>query len=156
MKKVIAQALARMVEECFEGAAGIAYFTGETPGRTIFDTLKGLDASAASRQLSPVTYSVVSHTRHLLEAMRGSNRWAATGQFYADFEAAWVEQTADESRWDELRQELRAEYEQMRIWLSEDERLTHENLHWTLSILPHCAYHLGAIRQLALLSAHMP
>ena len=148
----VAAAIGDLVSECFLGDEGTAHFTGEGEGRAIFATLAGLDAAAASCRLSLGTNSVVAHVRHLVEAMRGSNGWAATGKFSADFDGAWEEQTATQERWRELQSELRRELEIMRGWLSDGERLTADNVHWTLSVLAHCAYHLGSIRQLAALA----
>lgn len=153
MKGEFAAATAQMVRECFEGTPGTPYFTGETNGETLLITLARLDASQASLRIAPNANSVVAHTRHLLEAISGSNRWAKTGAFSADFANAWLEQEATPARWDQLRASLEREYRTLLTWLVDGDRITEENLHWTLSILPHCAYHLGAIRQLSKLKA---
>ncbi len=149
MNEGFAAALSEMVRECFEGTQGVPYFTGETEGATILATIAKLDASAASTRIHRNVNTVVSHTRHLLEAISGSNRWARTGVFQADFNGGWMEQKASTARWDELRANLEAEYRILLTWLIDGDCITDENLRWTLSILPHCAYHLGAIRQIA-------
>lgn len=154
MKKEFAVAIAEMVRECFEGTGGTPYFTGEANGETLLVTLANLDADQASRRIDPNVNTVVAHTRHLLEAIAGSNRWATTGTFQADFTNAWREQEAVPARWDQLRNDLESEYRTLLTWLADDKRITDENLCWTISILPHCAYHLGAIRQLAKACQH--
>lgn len=148
MKAVIAAALSEMVRECFEEGQGVRHFTGLSADAALFANLSKLDAAQASTRIHPRLNTVVAHTRHLLEAISGSNRWAATGAFEADFGEAWLEQEASPARWDELRQRLASEYEALMGWLSDGERLDDANLRWTLAILPHCAYHLGAIVQL--------
>jgi hypothetical protein len=148
-----AKSVEALFRECFEGHPSLPRFTGHDPNHTLFGELSGLTAAEASVVAGVEAHSVAAHVRHLTEALRGSNGWALQGMFVADFDAAWIERPVSEEEWEAMRRELRSAYESVLEWLGNDTRLSDENtMLWTMSILAHSAYHLGAIRQLAMVA----
>ncbi len=146
------EALKCLLLECFQSAANTPRFAGGDPNHTLLKELEQLTADEASTVLSGNLNSVAAHARHLVVALRGSNRWAMQGEFQGDFAAAWKQQAVDPLSWELLQAELQKEVANVLSWVADESRLCdQETVLWTLSILPHCAYHLGAIRQLAAL-----
>ena len=112
------------------------------------DKLSAADASAKHGRGS----SIAAHVEHLRYGFELMNRWVA-GESNpwknADWTAAWRQTTVSEEDWQRLRDSLRRETGTWLSTLGTPRDLDTTRLTYMLSTLPHLAYHLGAIRQMA-------
>jgi hypothetical protein len=80
------------------------------------------------------------------------NRWAREGgDPFADatWDAAWKTSRVDAAAWEDIRDGLRAEASRWREVLSAPREVSSVELAGMIGSLAHLAYHLGAIRQIA-------
>ena len=114
-------------------------------------SLERLAAADASRALHGGA-TVAAHAQHLRYGLSLMNRWAREGgDPFADakWDEAWKTSTVSENDWAEIRGGLG---EQIRRWkeaLSTPRETTHAELCGLIGSVAHLAYHLGAIRQIA-------
>ena len=112
------------------------------------DKLSAADASATHGRGS----SIAAHVEHLRYGFELMNRWVA-GESNpwktADWTAAWKHTTVSEDDWQRLRGELCRETSTWLSTLGAPREVDTTRLTYMLSTIPHLAYHLGAIRQMA-------
>jgi hypothetical protein len=93
---------------------------------------------------------VASHVDHLRYGLNRLNREARGEQLEpANWAQSWTRQQVDDEQWDTLRAALASE---ARAWLEVMQQPpVWDEIGYTdaISSIPHLAYHLGAIRQLA-------
>lgn len=96
--------------------------------------------------------SIAAHTDHLRYGLALLNRWAR-GEHNpwksADWTESWRRTSVTNAQWTSLRDELRRESEEWLKTLGASRELKHEEACWIVGSIPHLAYHLGAIRQIA-------
>ena len=96
--------------------------------------------------------SIAAHTDHLRYGLVLLNRWArgeANPWKDADWTESWHNRTVTTAQWKSLRDELRRESSEWLRALGMARQLRHEEACWIVGSIPHLAYHLGAIRQIA-------
>lgn len=116
---------------------------------SLLGTLDGLDARQASVDPRGDGTTIAGVAAHILFTLQFGNSYLRGERPDMDWEDSWGVQTVNADEWMALQDELRAEYETTL-------RLIEAIPHWdnemlvtgTLALLPHCAYHFGAIRQL--------
>jgi hypothetical protein len=115
------------------------------------DRLSAADASARAPGRSSVA-AHVDHVRYGLELLnrwsRGENPWAD-----ADWTASWQRQTVDDRAWEALRKALRTEATAWIEAAGREREMDDQALAGVLGSVAHLAYHMGAIRQIALAAA---
>jgi hypothetical protein len=143
--------------ETFEGEVtpGMCWITDGTPESAVFGAIEALGPEQAFASPAPGARSIAAHVAHLrfaldltAERMRGANPpadWAGSFDF-AD---------ATPSGWESLKQDLRRAYDSVLAILQESrgrsvQELPPINLVGLAAMTAHNAYHLGAIRQIAL------
>jgi hypothetical protein len=144
--KLFRAELLAIQEETFEKHHG-AY---TDKGTSLFETLAGIDHGLASRMLPGLRESTAGHVYHakfyiivLQEYMTGDR----TGK--TDWSESWRLSMVDEKAWAELRKDLEAEYRKLMGFVTAKADWGNgDHVGGALAILAHCAYHLGAIRQL--------
>jgi hypothetical protein len=146
---VLPRVLVTLLSEALNGTAADAYFLN--PGdRGLLASLDALSAEAASARPAGRS-SVAAHVAHLRYGLGLLNRAARGEDVWADanWAESWTHQSVTEEQWQTLRADLANE---ARGWLdvmkhppSWDEA----ELTGAVGSIPHLAYHLGAIRQLA-------
>jgi hypothetical protein len=81
--------------------------------------------------------------------LRGANAHIHGAEPDGNWESSWSQQTVSVEEWAELGADVRREARVLLGWLEADPHWADENyLIGALAILPHMAFHLGAIRQL--------
>jgi hypothetical protein len=146
---LLPRVLTTLLSEALYGPAADAYFLN--PGdRGLLASLDALSAETASARPGWRS-SVASHVDHLRYGLslmnrfaKGENPWAS-----ANWADSWTRQQVDNEQWKALRSELARE---ARAWLEamkQPRGWDESELAGAVATIPHLAYHLGAIRQLA-------
>lgn len=144
------KALLKLFDEVYAGPRDhkMTWIVSNEPDAGLFGMLSRVNAAEASKTLAS-GQSVASHVEHL--------RWSLVvlAQYYRDidpkpnWEESWSVHEVDEAAWDKLRADLENEYKTLRELLA-------QRMDWpdeifftgTMAIVPHAAYHLGALRQM--------
>lgn len=144
-------ALLVLFKETFEGIPPGETGTWFVQGKEgIFDALQNTSAEQASRKPSSGSNSIAAHVNHIRYALQLANSENAGGtKPEGDWESSWDVQQMNETEWAQADQDVRREYEIFMKWLRINPDWHDEETNiYSLSLLPHMAYHLGAIRQL--------
>ncbi len=139
-----------LFRECFEGRPEGQEYTWFVEGREgIFDTLESTGAETASIKPSPECASIAAHTFHIRYALRGANAYLGGPPQEGDWESSWARQEVNEEEWEELKKDVRYQYEFFLNYFQQPPDFPSQDhaLGFTAQ-LPHMAYHLGAIRQI--------
>lgn len=149
MAKDFQRAAVVLFKEAFEGMPTGQDYTWFVQGKEgIFDALDSVDAERASRHAGDAS-SIAAHAYHLLYAMRWANTAQGGERPEGSWEDSWRKQDATPEEWAALKAALREEVERFVPWLETNEDWSFDEAYLaTLAVLPHVAYHLGAIRQL--------
>lgn len=123
------------------------WFIDNAPGSGLFGTLAAMSAAEASRA-GPSGTTVAAHVEHLRWSLALANAFARGEQPQPDWQASWKVTTVDTDSWEDLRADLRQEYDTLYAALAKQEDVSGQMLTGILALVPHAAYHLGAIRQL--------
>jgi hypothetical protein len=151
-----AQTLAELFTEAFEGAADprTTWFVSNAPGAGIFGTLAGLSAQDASRAPGAGRRSAAAHASHLEFSLRVSGARLRGEDPRVNWAESWAVSSVDERGWKGVQASLRAAYDAFRVQLAARDGWDAATLTSATAALAHCAYHLGALRQIAHPAAH--
>lgn len=142
--------LITLFREAFEGrpvGQPFTWFVEKTEG--IFDALERTSASQASTSPAPGVNTIGAHLNHVCYTLSLTNAHIRGEQPVSDWEGSWTQQTFDEEAWRQLGSDLRREYDGVLKFL--ETRPDWPEQDWLMgatALVPHMAYHLGAIRQL--------
>jgi hypothetical protein len=138
------RAFLALMEETFEREHN--YYLDS--GASLFETLADVSAEEASKRISAhcaCLAAQVNHTRFYLDVMA---EYAATGEDKAwDWDGSWNVGPVDDAEWADLIARLRASYEGTVGFVKTFDGWDANFIGGAFSILAHCAYHLGEIRQ---------
>lgn len=139
-----------LFREAFFGVPDGLDYTWFVQGReALLPSLDALTAEQASHSPREGVATIAAHAYHMLFALRNGNSHFDGPEPEGTWESSWAKQTASEQEWVELRSCIRSEYESLvRAIDKQATPVDEEFLNGTLAILPHMAFHLGAIRQL--------
>ena len=146
------QTLLDLLSEAYEGPAEdwTWFVTHGDPDAGVLGTLARFTAEQASTSATPGGHTIAGHAEHL----RWSLAFAATyfrGEIpEQNWEQSWTVQTVNEAQWKQLQDALRQEYQTLHQAIQTHRDFSDDTfLHGALATVPHAAYHLGSIRQLA-------
>ncbi len=147
-----------LLEEAFEGPRDprSTWFVSNAPDSGIFGTLDALSPQDASRAPGPGRRSAAAHTSHLAFSLRVSAAQLRGEQPAVNWAESWAVSSVDERGWAGLRASLRGDYDATRAELASRTEWEPEALAAAMAIVAHCAYHLGALRQIVHPPAHDP
>ncbi len=142
-------ALLVLIKETFEGIPPGESGTWFVQGKEgLFDALDTTTAKQASRKPSPQGSSIAAHVNHIRYALQLANSEAGGDKPEGTWESSWDIQAMSDDEWTAANHDIRREYEIFSLWLNSNQDWSDEDTKiYALSILPHMAYHLGAIRQ---------
>ncbi|WP_104989671.1 DinB family protein [Deinococcus sp. NW-56] len=143
--------LTDLLRETFEGTGGQGshYIDGKGHG-SLLETLGSLDHRLASRSLTTGGVTIAAHADHTRYYMHTLRRFIRDeDDVRPDWPGSWQRRTVTADEWEHVRAAVREEYLATLRHVEEVEVWDDEPLGGFLSILAHCAYHLGAIRLLA-------
>ncbi|MES1228059.1 MAG: DinB family protein [Armatimonadota bacterium] len=142
-----------LIEEAFngvrEGDSGTWFVEKK---EAILPVLDGLTAAQASHKFGPKVNSIAAHARHTAYYITLGANYLETGKFGpADWEGSWSVQEVDEAQWTEIRTHLKSEFERLLRAVDAWEVPDQDSITGAMAHLAHAAFHLGAMRQLAML-----
>ena len=143
-----------LLRECFEGKEPGRNYTWFVQGKEgMFDAVESVDARRASVRPNNSAPSVAAHAYHVLYALRGANAMHGQPEPEGDWEGTWSKHEVSTAEWDELRTAIRTEYASFMRWFRNQTEWVEASMPTgALALLPHMAYHLGAIRQILYLT----
>jgi hypothetical protein len=144
-----------LFRECFEGRPEGRDYTWFVEGReAILPTLDTLTGERASIKANAATASIAGHAYHILYTLRGANAQRGGPEPEGTWEDSWKKQDANPEEWDQLRLQIRNEYESFINWYETNEEWSADDMILgCLALLPHMAFHLGAIQQIVRVTA---
>lgn len=139
-----------LLRETFEGMPEGQDYTWFVQGREAFlDALEKVTPEQASRQHGADSNSIGAHLHHVRSFLYWFNCHVSGQKVETDWEGTWKKQAWDAAEWSELRADLKTQYEDVVKWLEANEEWAGpDGIVATIAILPHSAYHLGAVRTL--------
>ncbi|WP_316818067.1 hypothetical protein [Pedobacter nyackensis] len=119
------------------------------PGYGITAAIKELTAKEASTPLVRAGSTVAAHTEHLRWSIEFALKFYSGEQPSGDWEESWMVRKVNETEWEQLQLALLVAYQKLIYALKEVKDWSNPHLlKGTLALLPHAAYHLGAVKQL--------
>ena len=100
-------------------------------------------------QNQPDCLSIAAHAYHMLYALRGGNAGHGRPAPEGTWGDSWKKQEVTAHEWTELKANITAEYSEFLTWPEANTKWDNVRAQTgALAMLPHMAYHLGAIRQI--------
>ncbi|RYG22530.1 hypothetical protein EON82_16795 [bacterium] len=142
------KAMATLLREAFYGRPEGKDSTWFVEGReAILPTLDEVDAMTASHSPASGVFTLAAHAYHLRYILHWCNTSEGDPRPEGDWESTWAKQVVTDEEWNDLRAEIKERFERAVGWLERDGQLEDEDADlMLLSVLPHVAYHLGAMR----------
>jgi hypothetical protein len=123
--------------------------SGEHSG--VLGTLETITANDASTASVNGTSSIAAHTHHLCWSLTMANAMMRGEPASRDWAQSWTLHTVTDAAWTQLRANLKHEYERLLEGLPNGFDPTNPIIVSSgVALVAHAAYHLGAIRQMAL------
>jgi hypothetical protein len=148
----VSPSLAQLFSELVDGASAPGgAFILNSGDAGLLGSLDRLTAAQASRALEGGA-TIAAHAEHLYYGLSLMIRWASEGGdpfSDATWEAAWKTTTVDEREWAAIRERLRDVAHRWLHALGVPRRATQAELNGMIGSVAHLAYHMGAIRQIA-------
>lgn len=134
-----------LLEETFVNVHGI-FLDGRT---SLLETLENITADEASKRIAETGTSIASQVDHIRFYLKVSNDYIDGKKYKSDWQGSWKRKTVTKEEWDELRKQVREDYDNLIARLKSYADWNNEDrLGGQLGIIVHTAYHLGAIRQI--------
>lgn len=151
-REMVMKALTDVMAEAYEGPADPrgTWFVDNAPDAGVFGVLDGISADGASRAPGPGRATLAAHAGHLRFSLEVSRRWISGERPRADWRESWAVSSVGEEEWRALKAALRDEYAELRRVLDAMPVFDPVSFTSMVAALAHAAYHLGAMRQLAL------
>ena len=154
---LFAEALRALVTEIGDGPPDprSTLIVSNQPGSGLLGTLETIDAAAASAVPAGCAHSIAGHAGHIafvldlfVRAARGENAYAG-----AKWQESWRTTRVDERAWRDVRDRLRELHRLTLEALAKGPPVVDQAIITGGVALPaHMAYHLGAVRQLAVIT----
>ena len=150
--KVVIQTIVTLLSEAYAGPSDptSTWFIDNEPDSGILGIIGSVSAAEASWSANndhPGT-TIASHVEHLRWSLANANGALMGKPYQPNWKESWNTVTADESKWKNLQDELRTEFETLQKNIESQADLPGEYLLGVMALIPHAAYHLGTIRQL--------
>jgi hypothetical protein len=154
-REAVLRAVMPILAEAYAGPADprSTHFVNNEPDSGVFGTLDRLSAVEASTPPEPGRPTAAAHAEHLRFSLDVATRGLRGDHAEADWTESWAVQTVDEAEWVLLRERLRDEYAQFLELVDARTEIDEALLAGIAGMAAHAAYHLGALRQVALTSA---
>jgi len=145
-------AIIEFLEEVYGGPKHrYTWFIGNEPDSGLLGTIRGLSAGEASTPVVKGGTTVAAHIGHMRWTLQKANSLMHGENPKWEWSESWAVRRVDPEEWTSLIGSLEAEFralvQSLRpgfTWSSDDQYKE------VLALIPHAAYHLGAVRQMAL------
>ena len=149
---MLTESIITLLTEAYPGPPDHAatWFIDNEPDSGILGILRDVTADEASKSVDgsgAAGSTIISHVAHLHWSLANMNRVMSGGAF-GKWSESWDPNAADATAWDQLRGELRKEYELLCAGLRNQTEMDPRYLTGGLALAAHAAYHLGVIRQM--------
>ena len=104
-------------------------------------------AAWSSKNNEPGT-TIAAHVEHLRWSLANANAALQGKPYNSNWKESWNTVDTDEMKWAQLKQDLKTEFEALRLNLQKQTELSGRYMLGVMALVPHAAYHLGTIRQL--------
>ncbi len=142
----------QLLGEAYAGTPTQSWFSDHGADSGLFATLTAITAHHASRTLVTSGSSIAGHTNHLRWSLAMSNALMRGEQPSRDWAESWTVSSVDDAAWLELQSALRLEFDTLQAQLENSFDPSNPMMTTAgIALVAHAAYHLGAIRQMALL-----
>lgn len=148
----ILQPFLAILREVYVGAEGQHTFViDNAPDNGILSAIKTVTAKEASAASHDGGSTIAAHTGHLKWSLDYAMEFFRGNQPQWDWNDSWKRIVVNEQEWKELQGELANAYERIAAAIKNVKDWSHPAfVQGVLALLPHAAYHLGAIKQLML------
>ncbi len=144
-------ALRRLFSELVDGAtAGDGAFILNSGDAGLLGSLDKISADDASRSVNDGA-TIAAHAQHLRYGLSLMTQWTRDGGnpfANARWDEAWAISAVDEIAWTDIRNGLSHEAHEWVKMLNSPREVSDVELTGMIASIAHCAYHLGAIRQI--------
>jgi hypothetical protein len=149
----VIQSIITLFSEAYAGPPdpSSTWFIDNEPDSGILGIIAGVSASEASwssRKNDPGT-TIVAHVEHLRWSLANANDALQGKPYQANWKESWNTVDTDEIKWARLKKEIKTEFEVLLRNLQKQTEISGDYLLGVMALVPHAAYHLGNIRQLA-------
>lgn len=145
---IIRDNLLFLLDETFASPArngGNAYLDRQTGW---FPTLQSVDAELASRPVAPGATTIAGQVEHARFYLDVALRYIQGEAPRIDWKDSWTVSSVSPAEWDELRQAFMDTCLRVEAYVREARTFAPDDLGGAIGVLAHCAYHLGAVRQM--------
>ncbi len=149
---VVIQSITILFSEAYAGPADpkSTWFIDNEPDSGILGIIAGVssaEASWSSNKNNPGT-TIAGHVEHLRWSLANANAALQGKPYQGNWAESWNTLDADETKWDQLKKDVRTEFETLLKNLHKQTELPGDYLTGVMALIPHAAYHLGTLRQL--------
>ena len=128
------------------------WFINNEPDSGILGTIKKLKPVEASTQIIENGTTIAAHVEHLRWTLDKTNSLLRGENPIMNWSESWQVRKVDSTQWKLLIEQLMEEFKTLiRSLSSVNSWASDEQLKEVLALIPHAAYHLGAIRQMNLI-----
>jgi hypothetical protein len=113
----------------------------------LLGTINTLSAGQASAAPTAEQGTIASHSGHVLFLLQLFDAYEHGQTPTADWEGSWATRVVDDAAWQALRDDLRAAYDTVIADVQANDAWPEPRLAAALTLLAHCSYHVGEIRQ---------
>ncbi len=143
------ESIKTLLAEAYTGTQTQSWFSDHGADSGLFATLEKISAEDASRKIGHS--SIAAHTNHLRWSLAMSNALMRGQPASRNWVESWEVQSVTVEEWTELKSHLRLEYERLITQLPNGFDPNNPMMTTVgISLVAHAAYHLGAIRQMAI------
>jgi hypothetical protein len=148
----ILNAVVELLTEAYAGPPDPSrtWFIDNEPDSGVIGQISNLSAQEASKSVDGSGRegtTLASHIEHLRWSLASMNA-AIRGEPLGSWSESWRLVEADGQKWDDLRNDLKVEFESLRQLLNTHPDVEEQYLPGLFALPAHAAYHLGTIRQM--------
>lgn len=149
MEEIISSLL-ELLDELYVGSEGKqTWVIDQDPGHGVSRAIEQIEALQASMPIVEGGSTIAAHTEHLRWSIQLALEYFDGKMPSPDWSESWRIHKVNDQEWQKLQQDLLKSYKDLRIAVAERKDWSNQQFRQgTLALLPHVAYHLGAIKQL--------
>lgn len=148
-KSLMLDALKVIMKETCEGPTEKgSYYTTSDPSAGLFGSLQSMTAEQVSQPVQTSEAPIVAHVYHTCYYLKVSNSDFSDYPIDYNDQDSWSVREVNEESWNQLRENLRKEYDTFMQRVEDEHDWTKEKATFAIAALAHTAYHLGSLRQM--------